>query len=79
MSETQQIPPGTPLSVTMTALQWNSVLQVLGEGPFRLVGPLINAIQHQCMQQTAPPEPEHIARPGARANGGVGQMPERAQ
>jgi hypothetical protein len=64
MSDTQQqIPPQTPLSVTMTALQWNQVLQVLGEGPFRIVGPLINAIQHQCMSQMPA---EHIP---ARGNG----------
>jgi glucokinase len=84
MSDTQQqIPPTMPCTVTITrpAQWWQQVLEVLDKVPMPhfISGVLINEIYGQIMQQQRQPapEPEHIAR--ARANGGVGQMPERAQ
>jgi hypothetical protein len=44
-------------AVTMTAGEWNQVLAILGEGPFRVVAPLIARIRDQVM---------------AGANGGAG-------
>ena len=43
----EQIDAGTPLSVTLTALDWNQVLSVLSEGPYRVVAPLIQKISEQ--------------------------------
>jgi hypothetical protein len=34
-------------AVTMTAGDWNQVLAILGEGPFRVVAPLIARIRDQ--------------------------------
>ena len=38
-----------PVSVTLTATQWNTVLKLLAEGKFRTVAPLIGTIQRQCL------------------------------
>jgi hypothetical protein len=40
--------PTDKLTVTLEAKQWNTLMQVLGEGPFRIVAPLIQDIQKQC-------------------------------
>lgn len=43
------------LSVTLDAQTWNTVMTVLGEGPFRIVSPLIHEIHTQCNQQASTP------------------------
>lgn len=46
------------LTVTMTAAEWNQTMAILGEGPYRLVAPLLAKIQQQAMAQdksAAPP------------------------
>ena len=45
----QGIDPSAPLAVTMTAQEWERVLQILGDAPFKQVSPLIQAIVSQCM------------------------------
>lgn len=47
----RQLPPGLPLTVTLSLTQWQTVLTQLGEGPFRIVGPLITEIEQQCRPQ----------------------------
>lgn len=42
--------PTTVITVTLEAQQWNLVLATLAEGPFRLVAPLIENIQRQCVE-----------------------------
>lgn len=42
------IQPTDQLSVTLDAAAWNTVMQVLSDGPFRVVAPLIQEIQAQC-------------------------------
>jgi hypothetical protein len=54
MSEAQQIAPDQPLTVTLPAAQWQTVLTVLAEGPHRVVNSLINEIQRQCMAGARP-------------------------
>jgi len=41
--------PQQPLTVTLEAQQWNAVMALLSEGPYRIAAPLIEAIQRQCM------------------------------
>jgi hypothetical protein len=43
-----------PISVVLTAEQWQTVMQVLANGPYAAVAPLIGAIQQQCMRHLAP-------------------------
>src|SRR5262249_9613428 len=47
--------PNLPIAVTLTAGQWNTLLGLLAEvsAPWKLVNPLLNAIQSQCMAQDA--------------------------
>jgi hypothetical protein len=45
----QAIEGNTPLTVTMSAAQWERVLQVLGKAPYEQVAPMIQAITAQCM------------------------------
>ena len=52
----------TPLTVTMTAGEWNQVLGLLAEQPYRISAPLIIKIQNQAMSQ-------HPAGLAAAANG----------
>jgi hypothetical protein len=44
----------TPLTVTLSAQQWDAVLNALADGQFRVVQPLIAEIQRQCMQADVP-------------------------
>lgn len=45
------IDPNTNIAVMLNAAQWNTVLGQLSEGPYRLVAPILQAIQQQCMAQ----------------------------
>lgn len=40
--------PEQPLTVILAASQWNVVMALLAEGPYRISAPLIHAIQQQC-------------------------------
>jgi len=39
------------IAVTLIAEQWQTVLRVLGSGPYSEVAPLIDAIMQQCMRE----------------------------
>jgi hypothetical protein len=58
-----QIPPGTPLAVSLTLIQWRELLEILAEGQFRRVAPFVGQIERQCnmqierMMQSAPRRP----------------------
>jgi hypothetical protein len=47
------IDASTRLSVTLTVEQWNAVLDVLQNGPYRMVAPLIQSIASQVQQNAA--------------------------
>jgi len=47
--EPQRIEPNTPLSVTMTAAEWEGVIAVLRKAPYETVVAAIQAIVGQCM------------------------------
>ena len=49
--------PDDELSIRLKARQWNEVLTVLSDGPFRIVAPLIQAIRDQGMAQDAAGQP----------------------
>jgi hypothetical protein len=38
------------ITVTLNAAEWNQVLALLGEGPFRVVAPLITKIHDQALR-----------------------------
>ena len=44
-----------PLTVTLTAAEWNRAMALMGEAPFKLSADLILRIREQCMQQQAGP------------------------
>jgi hypothetical protein len=48
--------PTDMLSVSLEARQWETVLQLLAEAPFRVVAPLLTEIQRQCTERPAPAE-----------------------
>jgi 16S rRNA A1518/A1519 N6-dimethyltransferase RsmA/KsgA/DIM1 with predicted DNA glycosylase/AP lyase activity len=57
---------GLPIAVTLAAEQWQAVMQVLSNGPYNVVAPLIGQIQQQCMRHAEPQRevlPMHMARP----------------
>jgi hypothetical protein len=39
----------TPVSIRMTVAEWNQVIAILSEHPFRIVAPLIGKIHGQAM------------------------------
>jgi len=47
--EPQRIEPNTPLSVTMSAAEWEGVIAVLRKAPYESVVAAIQAIVGQCM------------------------------
>lgn len=55
MSDAPAIPPALPLTVTLEARQWRTLLELLAEGhhQLRVVGPLYGAIERQCNEQIA--------------------------
>lgn len=46
----ENVNPELPLSVTLTAAQWNSVLALIAEGPWRIADPLIKSITRQIFE-----------------------------
>jgi len=54
-----------PISVTLQAQQWNVLLGVLAEGPYRVVAPLIGAITEQAQRAGG----AAAAGPAPRPNG----------
>jgi hypothetical protein len=55
----------TPVSVRMTVAEWNQVIGILSEHPFRVVAPLIGKIHGQAMTAL-----------GAQADGPLIQPPQ---
>jgi hypothetical protein len=52
--------PQQPLSVTLEAQQWNAVMALLAEGPYRVSAPLIAEIQRQCLAADADTRPSPL-------------------
>jgi len=48
------IPANQKLSITLEVQQWNIVIQVLGEAPYKIVQPIIQAMGQQAAAQTQP-------------------------
>jgi hypothetical protein len=44
------IDSNTMIDISLNAQQWNTVLEQLSTGPYRVVAPLISAIQQQCLK-----------------------------
>jgi hypothetical protein len=42
-----------PIAVEMTAAEWNQVMAVLADGPYRIVAPLLAKIQEQALAKDA--------------------------
>jgi len=49
-----------PIEVILTAEQWQSVLNVLGQGPYNVVAQLIENIGRQCMSHAEQRAPERV-------------------
>jgi hypothetical protein len=47
-----------PLTVTLTAGEWNRALALMGDAPFKLCADLILRIREQCMAQQQLPRPQ---------------------
>jgi hypothetical protein len=67
------IDANTNIAVTLNAQQWNTLLVQLAEGPYRLVAPLLTAIQQQCQEYDA--EPPSMMMPRRTAGGANGADP----
>jgi hypothetical protein len=52
--------PQERLTVTLEAQQWNAVMALLAEGPYRISAPLITEIQRQCMAAGADTRPSPL-------------------
>ncbi len=52
------IDAATPIPVTMSAGEWNQIMQYLAEQPFKLVAQLIYQIQGQAMAAVQPAMPQ---------------------
>jgi hypothetical protein len=69
-------PPGMPITVTMTLLQWRNLIAVLAKAPYETVAPFIGEIDRQAgpqLQAAAAQRealPEHMPM---RPNGGAGR------
>ena len=64
------IEPTAPLSVTLEAQQWNTVLALLAEAPYRVVAPVIQSIGEQ-VQAAAGQAPQPLT------NGAAAHVPDR--
>lgn len=52
--------PDDRISVVLTAMQWNMVMQIMAEAPMphRIVDPYIRSIQQQCTEEALAPAPD---------------------
>jgi hypothetical protein len=57
--------PTDPISIVMSVQEWNNVLQLLAEQPFKLSAPLIQRIQQQCQVAEQQPQPGMPATNGS--------------
>jgi hypothetical protein len=46
--------PTDELAISLTIAEWNQILQILGEVPYRVVAPLIGKINEQAKAATMP-------------------------
>ncbi len=46
----QQSDQDVPVTITLKVQEWNAVLNILAEGPFRIVAPLIQNITEQAQK-----------------------------
>ena len=44
----------TSITITLQAQEWNQILGILSDAPFKVVAPLINQMTQQAQQQTHP-------------------------
>jgi hypothetical protein len=72
MNEPRQ--PTDPISITLEAQQWNTVLGALAEAPWRIADPVIRAIA----SQTNPPAIADPPAVPARTNGDAREIEDRA-
>ena len=52
--------PNTQIHIILNAQQWNTVLLQLAEGPYRVVAPLMEAIQRQCQEHDPAVEQSNV-------------------
>jgi len=71
--------PGQPLSVTLAAAEWNTVLSALAELPFKVAQPLIERMVGQLQQQAGQEAAREEQPPGyaaaMRVSGAMQQGP----
>lgn len=56
------ISPNLPISITLEAQEWNTVLDVLANGPFRVVSPIIQKLAAQAQGAAAAEEVQQTPR-----------------
>lgn len=66
----QPLDPAAPLAITLHAQQWNMILNVLHDAPYRIAAPLIQAITDQAQAAQQPPP-----IPPAKPNGADDHAP----
>jgi hypothetical protein len=64
--QSRPVPANMPLTITLEAQQWNSVMAALAETPYRIAAPLIQAISEQLQQQAATVAEAEQTHPQAR-------------
>jgi hypothetical protein len=47
--------PNQIIRIKMTVQEWNNVMALMAEQPFKISAPYINAIQQQCMEAANQP------------------------
>jgi hypothetical protein len=70
----QPLDPTAPLAITLQAQQWNMILNVLHDAPYRIAAPLIAAITDQAQAAQQPP-PVAEPMPPAKPNGADDHAP----
>ena len=63
-----------PIAITLTAGQWDMVMQAMGHGPYNIVRPLIEEMQRQCWRYATPQASLHERPPMQPPPGGNGEI-----
>lgn len=58
------VPPNLVMSVRLEAVQWNTVLGVLGKQPYEIIALIIEAMQQQLQAQAVAPAGGASDQPG---------------
>jgi len=74
-TQPQPVEATMKMGVTLEAQQWNQIMAVLSEAPYKIAAPLIQTVGEQLQQQAQAQAPQGMQQMAPRPNGPVPNYP----